>query len=67
MGKFLGWEPHHFSAIHKKQALHLAAQLPDDPEEARMVLAALQALMDAYIDRLPTIADAVSNILPFAG
>jgi hypothetical protein len=54
-------------AWHRRHALMLASQLPEDPQEARMVLEALREIVERYLiqdeDEVP---GKTSNVLPFA-
>lgn len=54
-------------AWHRRHALTLASQLPDDPQEARMVLEALREIVERYL--VPDAAEPsekATNVLPFA-
>jgi len=58
MGMPLGW--------HKRHAVMLASQLPEDSDDARMVLEALRELLDTFLVEGPeTAPDLTSNVLPF--
>ena len=52
---------------HKRHAMSLASQLPENPDDARLVLAAMQELVDVFLagssEPAPARAD---NVLPFA-
>jgi hypothetical protein len=55
------------AAWHRRQALMLASQLPEKTEDARMVLQALEELLETFLiregeDSTPRAA----NVLPFA-
>jgi hypothetical protein len=59
MGMPLGW--------HKRQAVMLAAQLPEDMKDARLVLEAVAELLDTFLqDRAHDEPELSSNVLPFA-
>lgn len=60
-GKPLAW--------HLKTAMVLAGQLPDNVEDARIVLQAVQDLMENFLSGTasPEVAVLASNILPFTG
>lgn len=52
---------------HKRHALLLASQLPENTDDAHMVIQALTELLDTFLTRdgedMPQLAD---NVLPFA-
>jgi hypothetical protein len=48
---------------HLKTAMVLAGQLPDNPDDARVVLQAVQDLLDNFLAK-PTSADATTDTLP---
>jgi hypothetical protein len=56
------------SAWHKRQAMLLAAQLPENSADARMILQAMQELIDNFLDddaeTLATLRRK-PNVLPF--
>ncbi len=59
MGMPLAW--------HKRHALLLASQLPEDQTDARMVVQALRELLETFMAEAPSqAADLASNVLPFA-
>jgi hypothetical protein len=59
MGMPLAW--------HKRQALMLAAQLPENIKDARLVLEALSELLDTFLEGQPQDEpEMASNVLPFA-
>ncbi len=59
MGMPLAW--------HKRHALLLASQLPEDQTDARMVVQALRELLETFMAEAPShVADLASNVLPFA-
>ena len=52
---------------HKRHALLLAGQLPESAADARMVVEALKELLDTFLAEAgPQVAEAASNVLPFA-
>ena len=52
-------------AWHLKTAMILAGQLPDSPDDARIVLRALNELFEGYLSQaVRTVAEG-SNVLPF--
>jgi hypothetical protein len=54
-------------AWHRRQALLLAAQLPDDRADARLVVEAVRELLDTFLAEVPgKVAEIASNVLPFA-
>lgn len=54
-------------AWHRRHALLLASQLPDNPADAKMIVQALNELMDTFIAAAPPEeAQRPSNVLPFA-
>lgn len=54
-------------AWHKRHALAIAGQLPENVADARLVLQAVQELMDNFIGRDGEAAQdrAAANVLPF--
>lgn len=53
-------------AWHLKTAMVLAGQLPDNPDDARLVLQAVQDLLENYLSKtVPSEEARASNILPF--
>ena len=53
---------------HRRHAITLAAQLPDNPDDMILVIAALQELVDKFLVDVP--ADPIQmskNVLPFKG
>ena len=58
MGMPLNW--------HRRQALMLGSQLPEDAEDARLVVQALRELLDTFLAGPPSqAAELASNVLPF--
>ena len=57
MGMPLAW--------HRKQALLLASQLPDNINDAKLVLQAVTELLETFIATAPDITERASNVLPF--
>ncbi len=52
---------------HKRHALLLASQLPEDQGDAQMVVQALKELLETFLaESGPDIAELASNVLPFA-
>lgn len=55
-------------AWHLKQAMVLAGQLPDNPDDARMVLQAVHDLLENFLAKTaPAAIELASNVLPFTG
>jgi hypothetical protein len=54
---------------HRRQAITLASQLPDDTADALMVLQAARELVETFLMRAPGWAaeDRPPNVLPFTG
>lgn len=55
---------------HRRQAIVLASQLPDDPTDAILVLQALTELVDTFLvagGGVERVAGLAANILPFTG
>jgi hypothetical protein len=54
---------------HRRQAIVLASQLPDNTGDATLVLAALTELVQSYLvaNEMPGEAPLGANVLPFAG
>lgn len=55
---------------HRRQAIVLASQLPDNQADARLVLKALQELVENYMgadERPPQRGHLGPNVLPFTG
>jgi hypothetical protein len=53
---------------HRRHAISLAAQLPDNPDDMLLVIAALQELVDRFLIDVP--ADPIQmskNVVPFKG
>lgn len=51
---------------HRRHALLLASQLPEDTNDAKMVMAALAELMDTFLAQpVATTAELANNVLPF--
>lgn len=57
MGMLLGW--------HRRAALTLASQLPDDPNEALLVLEAAKELVETFLIGHAEKVETASNIIPF--
>ena len=54
------------SAWHRRQAMLLAAQLPENPNDARMVLAAITELVETFLDQpVEQAVKIATNVLPF--
>jgi hypothetical protein len=52
---------------HRRHALVIAGQLPEDPADAEMVLKALQELVETFLMRVPNQEpERADNVLPFA-
>ena len=52
---------------HKRHAVMLAAQLPEDPADAKIVLVAMQELMETFLrEGGAEEAPRADNVLPFA-
>lgn len=52
---------------HRRHALLLASQLPDNPEDARLVVKAVAELLETFLAQAPKeTAAPASNVLPFA-
>lgn len=54
-------------AWHLKMAMVLAGQLPDNPDDARLVLQAVEDLLENFLSRGAQQAPGPSNVLPFTG
>jgi hypothetical protein len=53
---------------HLKQAMSLAGQLPDNQEDARIILEQMSVLLETYLSQSgPSEPLRASNILPFTG
>lgn len=53
---------------HRRHAIMLAGQLPDNPDDMLLVIAALQELVDKFLTDVP--ADPIQitkNVVPFKG
>jgi len=57
MGMILGW--------HRRAAVILAGQLPEDPNEALLVLEAAKELVEKFLMGHAEKAETTSNIIPF--
>lgn len=58
LGQTLAW--------HRRHALAIAGQLPDNPADARLVLRAVQELLDNFLDPDETAEEPrAPNVLPF--
>lgn len=54
------------SAWHRRQALMLAAQLPENLADAKLVIEAVQEVLETFLAKAPPqTAEAASNVLPF--
>ena len=58
------------SLWHRRQALMLAGQLPENPEDARMVILAVTELLETFLAKggdqtSQTAATTLSKVLPF--
>ena len=51
---------------HKRQAMVLAGQLPENTEDALLVLQAVQELVRTFLDDHHEVPARPSNILPFS-
>jgi hypothetical protein len=52
---------------HRRHAIMIAAQLPENVADARLVLQAIQELMDTFLrDERPKSPERSENVLPFA-
>lgn len=59
MGMPLAW--------HRRQAMLLASQLPDNHADAKLVMQAVTELLDTFMAKAPADeAERASNVLPFA-
>lgn len=53
-------------AWHRRQALLIGAQLPENPADARLVLEALSELLDTFMAEVPIKEHPrAKNVLPF--
>lgn len=53
---------------HLKQAMSLAGQLPDNQDDARIILEQMGVLLETYLSKSgPSETLRASNILPFTG
>ena len=53
---------------HLKQAMSLAGQLPDNQDDARIILEQMGVLLEAYLSQcVPSETLRASNVLPFTG
>jgi hypothetical protein len=50
---------------HRRQALMLATQLPENSADARLVIQAVTELLDTFMTEPADIADRPSNVVPF--
>lgn len=51
---------------HRRQAMVLAGQLPENPDDALLVLQAMHELLDTFLS-VPEAAPAkIANVLPFS-
>lgn len=58
MGMPLAW--------HRRQAMMLAAQLPENNTDARLVVEAIRELMDTFLAQVPEKGtELAQNVLPF--
>lgn len=54
-------------AWHRRHALLIASQLPDDPQEARLVMEALGEIFERFlVHGLDETPEKNNNVLPFA-
>lgn len=51
--------------FHKRTAMMLAAQLPDDKQDCQMVLIALSDLVERFLSDSGKTAEIAQNVLPF--
>lgn len=68
-GFVMGMPPGTPLAWHLKTAMVLAGQLPDNPDDARIVLHAMQNLLENFLSKTKPVEDGArpSNVLPFTG
>lgn len=53
---------------HRRHAIMLAGQLPDNTDDALIVIQAMKDLVESYLMAVPDAAGApADNVLPFAG
>ncbi len=58
MGMPLGW--------HRRQAMLLASQLPENQADAQLIIQAVIELMETYMAKAPAVEpDRPTNVLPF--
>lgn len=58
MGPILAW--------HKKHALVIAGQLPENPQDVRAIMRAVQVLVDDFLEaELESQENDATNVLPF--
>jgi hypothetical protein len=54
------------STWHRRQAMMLAAQLPENLADAKLIMEAVQELLDTFLVKAPDhAAEIANNILPF--
>lgn len=50
---------------HRRQALMLASQLPEDVDDAKLIVEEVAELLNSYIVKKPSAVVQASNVLPF--
>lgn len=51
---------------HRRQALMLASQLPEDVTDARLIIEAVRELLDTFmVEEAPKAVERPTNVLPF--
>lgn len=64
---YWGLGMHKQLAWHRRHALLIASQLPDDPQEARLVMEALSEVFEQFLAQgLDELSEKIGNVLPFA-
>lgn len=52
---------------HRRQAMMLASQLPEDVTDAKLIVEAVRQLLDTFMaQELPRAVERVKNVLPFS-
>jgi hypothetical protein len=52
---------------HRRQAMMLATQLPENTADARLIVQAVRELLDTFLlDEQPKAVERPTNVLPFA-
>lgn len=54
-------------AWHRRHALNIAGQLPENVADARLVLQAVEELVEGFLNQAPDDERRAANVLPFGG